>query len=465
MLFSEGLGFWIEGAEYALDNDAIEKILDVPKITPLPFCDPRVAGIATIEGDVVTVIDMHRVLSRGVDAIDAPQQGSKILVVAVAGSSYALIADGVSGAFRIRSEEVKCIKDEGSRTFLIGILQEEEKAIGLLDLDTLINTLRTESAPKKEIQEPRTVAKKGEVSEQKEGYLFFMLGGETYGVKSDILKEVVRYPQNITKIEISAQAVFEMMVLRKETVAIVDCARLFDKQTVLTEESRVIILEYEGRNVGFLVDKVTDIKEIPMDAIEDFPDNFHADKLKGVYRDAKYFASIVSEEFFCAYASKVSTLAYSLRADTKEVTEINSSQKEFALFEIFGQEYGINTEGIREVLSYHPPKPIPFVTNKIAGIINVRGEVIPVLALFESFGDTKQEDEQAKIAVCEFEGERVGIVVHSAREMVRVDENDVKEVRGDSKIEGVILLEKGMRNVPILCLEKILKDVKGAIRG
>lgn len=57
--------------------------------------------------------------------------------------------------------------------------------------------------------------------------------------------------------------------------------------------------------------------------------------------------------------------------------------RDFTTFEIAGKTYGVDLRHLREVLEQLPSTPVPLAPPAIRGVINLRGDLIPVLALDE----------------------------------------------------------------------------------
>ena len=64
---------------------------------------------------------------------------------------------------------------------------------------------------------------------------------------------------------------------------------------------------------------------------------------------------------------------------------VNQKTIQTVSFHLAGESYGIELRFIREVLPPTPPTPIPGVPAHIAGIINVRGEILSVMDLRRLF--------------------------------------------------------------------------------
>ncbi len=77
----------------------------------------------------------------------------------------------------------------------------------------------------------------------------------------------------------------------------------------------------------------------------------------------------------------VDNLAYNLKVDPDRPDGKADLEAEYVVFQLAGQEYGINIVDINEVIRVaamaEPPEPIA----SVVGLINIRGSVVPVVDL------------------------------------------------------------------------------------
>ena len=107
-------------------------------------------------------------------------------------------------------------------------------------------------------------------------------------------------------------------------------------------------------------------------------------------------------------------------------------------FHIADEEYGIGIEHIREIIKHRVVTEVPRVPSFVAGIIAVRGLVMPVLDLRQRLRmRTAGLSQKSRILivsrpassneiVSEEERERLGLVVDRVSEVVRIQEVDIE---------------------------------------
>lgn len=109
-------------------------------------------------------------------------------------------------------------------------------------------------------------------------------------------------------------------------------------------------------------------------------------------------------------------------SEEKEVFDKNL--KEYMTFELGKMKYAIELPKIREILTY--PEIITSLPNTsewVKGLINLRGEVVPILDIRIKFntGDIVYDDNTAVIAVITSDKRMVGIVVDKVDDVQKID--------------------------------------------
>jgi purine-binding chemotaxis protein CheW len=85
-------------------------------------------------------------------------------------------------------------------------------------------------------------------------------------------------------------------------------------------------------------------------------------------------------------------------------------------------------ERLREVLRYRPAQPVPNAPLFIEGLIEVRGELIPILDLRKRFGFPAEVTRQTRIIVTWLQQYTAGLVVDEAHTLLRATLHQVQPV-------------------------------------
>ncbi|WP_207061136.1 chemotaxis protein CheW [Motiliproteus sp. SC1-56] len=108
--------------------------------------------------------------------------------------------------------------------------------------------------------------------------------------------------------------------------------------------------------------------------------------------------------------------------------ENNDEQLQWATFELAGELYGVNVMQVKEVLRLSEIAPVPGAQHYILGIINLRGNVIPVVDTRTLFGIARADanTDDSRIIVIELEDQTVGMLVDSVAEVIYLKQSQVE---------------------------------------
>ena len=140
-----------------------------------------------------------------------------------------------------------------------------------------------------------------------------------------------------------------------------------------------------------------------------------------------------------------------MSADTDTTTRARSGQ--LATFRLDGDLYGVEVEHVQEVLRSQGLTRVPLAPSAVAGLINLRGQVVTAIELRERLGrPPRPEGTDAVVIVVRLHGEAVSLLVDSIADVVDVDAGDFESppdtlegqardlIRGAYKLHGQLLL-------------------------
>ena len=143
----------------------------------------------------------------------------------------------------------------------------------------------------------------------------------------------------------------------------------------------------------------------------------------------------------------------------------NLQVNQFLTFELAGEIYAINILFIREIIEYGNLTQVPMVPVSIAGVINLRGSVVPVIDLSSRFGRSETViTKRTSIVIIEINSDNevfeIGIMVDIVNEVLEISSDEIEDapsfgasirtdfIAGMAKIEGRFLI--------ILDVERVL---------
>ncbi|HQD50649.1 MAG TPA: chemotaxis protein CheW [Defluviitaleaceae bacterium] len=119
----------------------------------------------------------------------------------------------------------------------------------------------------------------------------------------------------------------------------------------------------------------------------------------------------------------------------------NQEVRQFIVFKLGNEEYGIdilNVQNIERVLSITRVPKAPFF---IKGVINLRGEIIPVMSLRLKFNlEADEYTDDTRIIIVKIDDNQIGMIVDEVKEVLQLTADSIESVQGVSGINADINL-------------------------
>lgn len=140
-------------------------------------------------------------------------------------------------------------------------------------------------------------------------------------------------------------------------------------------------------------------------------------------------------------------------------------QNKYVTFKLGKEYYGLSIENVLSIEKPSKTTRVPNVPAYIIGLINLRGDVIPVIDLRVKLGmEKKQVDNDSRIIIVKEKGITVGLMVDSSKEVVDINKEDIDKppTSDDNTIIEYVsgIGKKGERLIIILDSLKLL-DLRG----
>jgi purine-binding chemotaxis protein CheW len=135
-------------------------------------------------------------------------------------------------------------------------------------------------------------------------------------------------------------------------------------------------------------------------------------------------------------------------------------------------EYGLDIEKVREIIRMVEITPVPETPDFLAGIINFRGEIVPIVDLRRRLGLKPQEYSlSTPIIVSDIDGRTTGIIVDRVSEVLAVTTDEICQpsseiplskdlIEGILRLDGRLLLLLDLKKVLTFERQKIIAKVK-----
>ncbi|MFP4015924.1 MAG: chemotaxis protein CheW [Halanaerobiales bacterium] len=148
----------------------------------------------------------------------------------------------------------------------------------------------------------------------------------------------------------------------------------------------------------------------------------------------------------------------------KKNTGSKREEKQFIVFSLGEEKFGVDVKQIKQIIPMDESTHIPNAPSFVKGVINLRGEIIPIVDLKQKLtvvADTIVSKE-GKIIIVELDSNSIGMQVDSVSEMMRIYEDEIADppriVKGINRnyLKGVAKLDDKL--LILLDLDKILSE-------
>ncbi|MCI4666441.1 MAG: chemotaxis protein CheW [Neomegalonema sp.] len=285
------VSFDVAGQEYALPIESVREIVSMPpSIAQAPGADPTLIGVASLRGELLPLISMRRIFGA---PDNAAAQTQKIVVAGMDTEDgplrVGLVADHVREVLRTSEEELAAKPEaiaggaSASQIRSICLFDDGERVVSVLDMEQLCALEEAAkaagAAQKKHIDEEDMQTDDVETrdAEEEAQFVIFKLGAEAYGAPISSVQEIVRRPDQITRVPQSPDFVEGVVNLRGEILPVIDSRRWFGLDPLKeVDRQRIIVFTINNTRVGFFVDFVSEVKRLPRSSIRPAPSMFGA---------------------------------------------------------------------------------------------------------------------------------------------------------------------------------------------
>jgi purine-binding chemotaxis protein CheW len=161
---------------------------------------------------------------------------------------------------------------------------------------------------------------------------------------------------------------------------------------------------------------------------------------------------------------KLATMTSALAG--KEIEKVENFDLPLVVFRLGEEAFGLRLEEVREINMVGQITPVPRAPGFVEGVLNLRGEVMPVLDLRTRFGlERKPKTSVSRILISPIGDVFTGLVVDSVSEVRTVDQRRLEDpprvtsAGANAYITKVARTEKGM--IFLLDLQRLLTDLEG----
>lgn len=107
---------------------------------------------------------------------------------------------------------------------------------------------------------------------------------------------------------------------------------------------------------------------------------------------------------------------------------VHDEEIQVVAFNLGKEEYAVDILNVQEINRLLNITRVPRAANHIEGVVNLRGNIIPVINLHKKFKlQSAGKEEDKRIIVFQFDDLKAGIIVDEVSEVLRLAKDDIEE--------------------------------------
>jgi purine-binding chemotaxis protein CheW len=277
------VSFEVAGQEYAFPIEEVQEIVQLPEhVTEVPNTAAHVLGVITLRNRLLPLVSLREMF--GLPPAEA-REANKVVVVSLGeatGTSVGVVMDSIKEVLRVGRSAIDamppllsqnrslddirsiCRLDDGKR--LVSILSAGQM-FNVTEVRKLIG--ESEGSEAMANEQADVAATENDDEEQ---FVVFRLMNEEYGVPIDSVQEIVRVPDELTRVPRTPAFIEGVINLRGSVLPVVDQRRRFGLESIeRNDRQRIMVFTIAGVRTGFIVDSVSEVMRIGARFIDGAP--------------------------------------------------------------------------------------------------------------------------------------------------------------------------------------------------
>lgn len=449
------------------------EVIRVPELAKVPQGPAALLGIANLRGAILPVAGLREML--GGKTVERPS--TQRAIVLDVGAPVALVVDSVSNLETVDTTQIETRQKElgaaGAEKLLGAVSIGPEKRVAkILDIEALLEAAFSARSRAKSLERtaaPRVRSKEAHASAvAAEVLVTFEVAGQEFALPLEAVQEILPAPAVVSAISRPEAVVLGITSVRDTLLPLLSLRSLlgFSPADAANEREKVIVVKLGEAQVGLLADRARAIVVADLDLVDPVPPVLAAriggeSRIRSVYRGegGRRLISILSPEQLFREDVMKRLAANQSSAQTRDVQGDTAGGNEliFLVFKLGEDEFGLPIDAVVEVA--HVPARItriPKTPKFLEGVVNLRGEILPVVDQRRRFEMPRLENTAGRrLIVIRTERHRAGLIVDSVADVLRTHAENVEPppdlTEATSRlVRGVVNLEKARRIVLLL---------------
>ncbi|MDQ2085871.1 chemotaxis protein CheW [Herbivorax sp. ANBcel31] len=139
---------------------------------------------------------------------------------------------------------------------------------------------------------------------------------------------------------------------------------------------------------------------------------------------------------------------------------VDIKNRQFVVFKLGNEDYGLDIQKVTTIEKMLPATRVPKTPHYIKGVVNLRGEIIPVMDIRAKFGfESLEATEETRIIILQLKEISFGVIVDEIDEVLQLKEEAIESVSNftnDLSLDYILGVGKvGDRIITLLNFEKL----------
>lgn len=280
------VSFVVDDQEYAFSIAEVQEIVRVPEnVSRVPRADANVIGIINLRNRLLPLVAMRRIFGLAESALN---ENCRILVVTLGGGngqheSVGIVVDQVREVLRVdpsvRDRVPALLTKNGLESQIESVcrLEDGKRLVSVIAAEALfqhqvVQTAMENTRKESDVDRKQSLAQEGQQEEDENRLVVFHLAEQEYGVIVDTVQEIIRVPEEMSRVPKTDEYIQGMVNLRGSVLPVLDMRIRFGmKRAERNDRQRILVLNEAGQCTGFIVDSVSEVLRVSHGAIEKSP--------------------------------------------------------------------------------------------------------------------------------------------------------------------------------------------------
>lgn len=463
------LTFRVEDRLYALAAEEVAEVIRMPALARVPHAPKGLLGVANLRGAVLPVAGLRGLLGR-------PEALATRALVLDGAAPVALAVDTVEALVTIEGDRIETRPAELSAkpgeklrgAFAVG---ESGSVAKIVDITALIaNAFTAQERPRhrRAISGARHADAGQGANDDRRRLVSFEVAGQEFALDLGSVHEIIDAPADRAALPASDGAVLGVTSFRGTLLPLLSLRGLlgFAESADPNGREKVVVARIGSALVGLMADRMRTLFAADAELIEEVPPVLAARiggeaKVTSIYRGegGRRLVSLLEPRslFKEEVMQRLGAANSAAPARADESQQATGEERQFVVFRLGDDEFALPIEAVNEVARVPGQiTRVPKTPKFLEGVINLRGEVLPVVDQRRRFDlPPLADDRSRRLLVVRTEQHRAGLIVDSVSEVMRCFANDIEpapSLTGEKVrlVQGVVNLDGVGRIVLVL---------------